>query len=232
ANADAAEHEQRLLRAVQPPYVGAGLQRRRAELRHLRIVNVAGADVVVDVATPVHGAVEVVGAQRQLVLDVAGREAATQFGAQLPVAAGVVRAAVVVDVVVAIGREEVARHAAIGTFYGVVAAVGEGDVVVDDRAAVAGRHPRLPGRAEIVGVQRAEVGAVDAHRLLPGLVAEHVLGIHLIGQRHRAEQLVAGGRTLRAGLVVGIQLQLAALAYQPVGGQRVEIATAIAVLDV
>jgi hypothetical protein len=195
-------------------------------------VDVAGADVLVDARALVHGAAEVVGTDGQLVADAAGLEAAAQLGTGLLVAAGVVRAAVVVDVVVAVGREVVARHAAIGALHGVVAAVGEGDVVIDHRAAVADRDARLPGVVEVVGMQRGDVGAGDIHRALPRLVAEQVLAVDTARQVTRAQQLVAGHRALRAGLVVGIHFQLAALADQPVGGQRVEVAAAIGVLDV
>ncbi len=164
--------------------------------------------------------------------DAAGIEAATQFGARLLVAAGVIRAAVVVDVVVAIGREVVARRAAIGALRCVVAAVGEGHVVIDDRAAVAHRHARLPALVEIVGVQGGDVGAGDVHRALPRLIAEQVLAVDAARQLAGAQQLVAGHRALRAGLVVGIHFQLAAFADEPVSGQRVEIAVAVGVLDV
>ena len=164
--------------------------------------------------------------------DIAGGETAAQFATEFQVAAGIVRAAVIVDVVIAVGREVVARHAAIGASGGVVAAVGEGDVVVDHRAAVAGRYPRLPARAEIVGMQRGQVGAVDADGSLPGLVAQQVLAVHAARQLGGAQQLIARGRALRAGLVVGIHFQLAAFADQPVGSQRVKVAAAVGMVDV
>jgi len=81
-------------------------------------------------------------------------------------------------------------------------------------------------------VQCAEVGAVDAHRLLPALVAQHLRAVHVLRQHAGAQQLVARGRALRAGLVVGVHLELGALADQPVGGQRVEVAAAVGMVDV
>ncbi len=232
AEAHPVQREERGLAAVQATCGRSRHLRRRREYRHRCFVDVAGADVLVDARALVHGAAEVVGTDGQLMADAAGLEAATQLGTGLLVATGVVRAAVVVDVIVAVGREVVARHAAIGALHGVVAAVGEGDVVIDHRTAVADRDARLPGLVEVVGMQRGDVGAGDIHRALPRLVTQQVFAVDATRQVACAQQLVAGHRTLRAGLVVGIHFQLAALANEPVSGQRVEVAAAIGVLDI
>ncbi len=232
AEAHPVQGEHRGLRAVQAPRGWARHQRRRLELRHLCIMDVGGAHVLVDVAALVHGAFEPVRTHAQRVADAASGETAAQLGTEFQVAARIVRAAVIVDVVVAVRREVVARHAAVRTAGSVIAAVGEGDVVVDHRAAVAGRHARLPVRTEIEGMQRGQVGAVDADRPLPGLVAEQVLAVHAARQPGGAQQLIARGRALRAGLVVGVHFELATLADQPIGGQRVEVAAAIGMVDV
>ena len=195
-------------------------------------MDVGRADVLVDVAALVHGALESIRANTQFVPDLAGGETATQLATEFQVAAGVVRAAVIVDVVIAVGRKVVARHTAIRTAGSVVAAVGEGDVVVDHRAAVAGGNARLPVRTEIEGMQRGQVGAVDADRPLPGLIAQQVLAVHATRQLGGPQQLIARGRALRAGLVVGIHFQFAALADQPVGGQRIEVAATVGMIDV
>ena len=150
----------------------------------------------------------------------AGVEAAPEHGTHLVVLAGVAGAAEIVDVVVAVGGEEIAGRGAAGAVGRVEAAIGEGHIVVDRAAAVAGRQLRAPAFVEAIVETRSGVAGMDADRLLPWLEAEHAGAIGMCGDHRAAEQLVAGDRALAAGLVVGVQLQGGVRADLPVGGQR------------
>ena len=83
--------------------------------------------------------------------------------------------AVVVDVVTAIGGEEVrGRRAAVGIAERlVVAAVSVDNVVVNERAAEAGRGEGMPCVGKIVVEASSGVEGVEGVGLLPGLFAKH-----------------------------------------------------------
>ncbi len=232
AQVHAIQREQRVLPAGESTLRGTGLVGRGSEDRRVELVDVAGADIVVDIGAAVDGATERAGAEAQFVAQRAGGEAAFKHGAGLVADAGVVGAAEIVDVVVAVRREEPAGHAAVGTFAGIEAAVGERHVVVDHATAVAAGDSHAPVVIEDMFNAHAAVGRLDAHRLLPRLIAEHACGVRVRRQRGAAEQLVARHRALAAGLVVAVQFQRGAFADLPVRRQRQHAAPAVGVMHV
>src|SRR6185312_17102223 len=197
------ERKDRALPAAQGAHGRTRLVRRWREIRGVDLIDVGRADIVVDIGALVDLAMEGAGAHGELVADTAGLEAAVEHGAQLVILAGVVGAAEIIDVVVAVWREEVAGRA-VGTGRGVEAAIGKGDVVVDHAMAVAGRELRVPVRAQAMLQAQGGVAGVDAHRLLPRLEAEHARAAGVRWDGGATEQLVAGDRALAAGLVVGV----------------------------
>ncbi|MCW0462741.1 hypothetical protein NB717_003809 [Xanthomonas sacchari] len=230
ADADAVASQQRGLRAVQAPALGAehGVGRRQ----QWRIgVDVAAADHLVDRAVAVDGAMQVVDADLELVLQHAGAGAAADDRLQFVVAAAVGRAAVVVDVVVAFAAEMVGHRVA-GAAGRAVAAPGEAGVVVDQCAAVRGGHLQMPGVAEAVFVARLRIQRLDADRLGPRLVGEQAMHRHPARHLRAAEQLVARHRALLAVLVFHVQLQGRLRVDVPVRGQRQEVAVAVGVIDI
>ena len=164
-------------------------------------------------------------------LEKARVELPVERGLGFLVAAGVVGAAVVGDIVVTLGAE-VVGHGGIRATGGAVAAPGEGAVVVDHHAAAGRAETGFPGIVEAVLEQPVEVQRADAHRVRPALVREHVLWRNVARHAGAAEQLIARHRVLLAVLVLGVELQQGVGADVPVQRQRGEIALAVGMVDI
>ncbi|MCY1429657.1 hypothetical protein D9M71_455830 [compost metagenome] len=219
--ADAVADEQAVLAAVQAPLAGANGFIGRIEGRGAS-VDVAGAEPLIVVRALIQRAPLRTAAHGQLMPYAQCIETPVEHGLRLIGAAGVVGAAEVVDVVVAIAAEECTLA---GT-------PGKRAVVVDHHLAARGTQGAGPGLVEAVLEAPAQVQRVVLHRLGPVLVGQAVMRVDAVGHFAATEQLITGHRTLFAVLVLGIQLQGGIRADLPVEGQRGEVALAVGVVDV
>src|SRR5471032_1364199 len=153
--ADAVAGEQPVLAAVQAP-VGVA-QRPLIGFEHRRcFVDIALADVFIDRLAPVYQTAKCGGAYGQVVLEETGVELTVEGGLRFFVAAGVIGAAVVRNVVVTFGAE-VVGHSGVGATGGTVAAPGKGAVIVDHHAAARSAEAGLPGIVQAVFEQAVKV---------------------------------------------------------------------------
>ncbi|MOA00916.1 hypothetical protein D3C78_1202960 [compost metagenome] len=126
-------------------------------------VDVGAADHLVDGVALIHHTAERAGAQGEFVAQAAGIEASAERCLHLIVAPGIVRAAEVVEVVVAL-RAEVVGHCHAGATGRAVATPGKRTVVIDHYLAARGAEVACPGVAEAVLEIAVEVQRVRGHR--------------------------------------------------------------------
>ena len=151
-----------------------------------------------------------------------GSEAPVEHGLGFVDAAGIVRAAEIVDVVVAIAAE-------VGPF---ARTPGKRTVVINDYLAARGAEGTVPVVVELVFEAPAQVQRVVLHGLGPGLPGQVILGVDAMGQLVAAKQLIAGYRILLAVLVLGIQLQDGIRVDLPVKRHGGEVALAVGMIDI
>ncbi|MNJ34842.1 hypothetical protein D3C77_295680 [compost metagenome] len=186
------------------------------------LVNVAAADPFVEIGALVQRAALGTGAERQLVTHTQGIEAAVECGLGFVGATGIVRAAIVIDVIVACTAE-------IGPF---ARAPGKRAVIVDHHLAARSTDTAGPVIAEAVFEAPAQVQGVDGDRIGPLLIGQAVVRVDVVGQAGAAQQLIPRHRTLFALLVFSIQLQHGIGVDLPVERQGGEIALAVGVVNV
>lgn len=137
-------------------------------------------------------------AHAQVLLQRAGRDVAFERGTQLIVYAGVVGAAVIVDVVFALRAEEV-RRGDVGATCRAITAPGECREIVDLRATARCFGGGAPVVVELVGVTQLRVERIHFHRPRPRLVAEQAVHIDIARYLRAAQQLIAGAPSAVAG---------------------------------
>ncbi|MNJ17041.1 hypothetical protein D3C77_113150 [compost metagenome] len=148
----------------------------RFEYRCL-LVDIAAADPFVEIRALIQGTTLGAGPYGQFVAQAQCVKSAIECCLCFIGAAGIVGAAVVVDVIVT-------RAAEVRTFAGTP---GKSAVVVDHHLAVRGTQGAGPAVVEAVLEAPAQVPRVDAHRVGPLLVGQTVVRIDVMGQAVAAE---------------------------------------------
>ncbi|MNQ79987.1 hypothetical protein D3C85_949490 [compost metagenome] len=194
-------------------------------------VDVGAADHLVDGVALIHHTAERAGAQGEFVAQAAGIEASAERCLHLIVAPGIVRAAEVVEVVVAL-RAEVVGHCHAGATGRAVATPGKRTVVIDHYLAARGAEVACPGVAEAVLEIAVEVQRVRGHRFRTALVGQQLFRRGVVRQACATEQLITRCRALLPGLVLQVQLQQRGVADVPVEGQGGEVALPVGVFDI
>ncbi|MNH28036.1 hypothetical protein D3C79_881730 [compost metagenome] len=141
------------------------------------MIDVAAADPLVEVRALVERTALGAGADGQLMPHAQGIEAAIERPLCLICAAGIVRAAVVVDVIVACLAE-------VGAFAG---APGKRTVVIDHHLAARSTDAARPVVAEAILEAPAKVQRIDCHRVGPVLIGQAVMRVDAVGQAVAAQ---------------------------------------------
>ncbi len=228
--ADAVGDEQAVLAAVEVAMaIVQGLIGGREVFRVL--IDIAGANHLVDRFALVHHSPKRTAAKRQLMPQATGIEQPGHRGLDFIIAPGVIRAAEVIDIIVAF-RAEVVRYLGPGTARGPVAAPRKRTVIINHHLAARRADAAFPLVTEAIFKLAVEVQRINPYLIRTALMPQQFFRRRVVRHLGPAQQLITRHRALLLVLILGIQLQYRVGADVPVERQGQEIPVAIGMFDI